>query len=148
MTSLKSFGERNFDLTYIRREGAYGIITNSAGDYLVVADEDNNLYLVGGGIEEGETPAVALQREAVEETGCHLTVTKYLGKAEKHWVSSKYPDWSQHNIGHFYEGSIGERITEPQEKEKMCWVSLNYLRKHLFHEHHLYMVECGLKRKR
>ncbi|WP_207696126.1 8-oxo-dGTP diphosphatase [Enterococcus sp. DIV0212c] len=137
---MKSFGQRNYELTYSCRTGSYGIITNQSGDYLVVQSSDGNLFLVGGKIEEGEDPITALEREAIEETGFVLQVNEFIGKAEKHWVSPQYSDLSQHNIGYFYTCSLGEKITDPIEDEPMIWVSLEQLEKNLFHEHHLYMI--------
>lgn len=136
-----SFGQRDDTLEYRKREGAYGIIKNSEGRFLVVKDKDENLHLIGGGIEEGENPIEALLREAIEETGYKIRVKELVGIAEKHWVSPKYPDWSQHNIGFIYECDLLEQVSLPIESEPMLWVTLNDLEKSLFHEHHLYMVK-------
>lgn len=56
---------------------------------------------MGGKIELGEDPVEAICREALEETGCQVKVNNFIGIAEKHWVSEKYPKWFQHNIGVF-----------------------------------------------
>ncbi len=90
------------------------------------------MYLIGGGIKEGETALEALLRESLEETGHKINVRCFLGKAENHWVSSNYPNWSQHNIGFFYLCQLEERVFEPIEKEPLLWVSLSDLEKNYF----------------
>ena len=139
------FGQQDATLEYKKRRGAYGVIKNSDERYLVIKDEDGNFYLIGGEIEEGEEPAEALSREAIEETGYKIRINELIGTAEKHWVSEKYPDWSQHNIGVFYKCDLLEQITLPIEVEPMLWVTLNDLEQHLFHEHQLYMVKKTLE---
>lgn len=141
---VKSFGERNNELAYSRRVGAYAVILNQNGEYLVVQSSDGDLFLIGGGIEQGEDSIDALRREAVEEIGFSLNVGEFIGKAEKHWVSPQYSALSQHNIGYFYVCTLADRITVPLEKEPMRWVSLEVVEEKLFHEHHLYMLKKTL----
>lgn len=141
---MKSFGKRNYNLEYKKRKGAYGIIQDSDEKFLAVKDEENNLFLVGGKIELGEDPIEAICREALEKTGYQVKVNNFVGIAEKHWVSEKYPKWSQHNIGMFYKCDLLKKVALPIEKEPALWVSLSDLEKYLFHEHHLYMVKKSL----
>lgn len=142
---MKTFGKKEASLVYTPRVGAYAIIQNSENLFLVVESLAKELYLVGGGIEGEEAPVDALHRETLEETGYTIQIGQYLGSAEKHFVSAKYPTLSQHNIGHFYCCSLGEKIKEPIETEPMRWVTLDALEKNLFHEHHLYMVKKSLQ---
>ncbi|MCJ0930170.1 NUDIX domain-containing protein [Virgibacillus halodenitrificans] len=138
---MKIFGERNYDLNYWKRTGAYAVIQNHQQQFLCVEDLDGNLFLVGGGVEADEAPENALLRESIEETGHKIQIVETIGKAERHWVSAKYPRDSQHNIGILYACELLERIAEPVEKEPMCWVDFSYLEKYLFHEHHLYLIK-------
>lgn len=138
---MKTFGKRNYDLNYWKRTGAYAVIQNDLQQFLCVKDVDGLLFLVGGGVEEGESPESALLRESIEETGHEVQIIKSIGKAERHWISAKYPRDSQHNIGILYACELLERVAEPVEKEKMCWVDFDDLEKHLLHKHHLYLVK-------
>ena len=138
---MKTFGKRNYDLNYWKRTGAYAVIQNDQQQFLCVEDLDGNLFLVGGGIEIDESPEIALLRESIEETGHEIRIVEQIGKAERHWVSAKYPRDSQHNIGILYTCKLLEKIAEPVVEEKMRWVDFNYLEKHLFHEHHLYLLK-------
>ena len=138
---MKIFGERNYDLNYWKRTGAYAVIQNEQQQFLCVEDLDRNLFLVGGGVEEGESPELALLRESIEEIGHQIQIIKVIGKAERHWVSEKYPYDSQHNIGILYVCELLEKVAEPIEQEIMRWVDFDYLEKHLFHDHHLYLIK-------
>lgn len=77
----------------------------------------------------------------MEETGYKINVLEFFGKSEKHWVSEKYPKWSQHNIGIFYECELNGKVTKPIEQEMILWVTYAELRTKLFHEHHLYIID-------
>ncbi|RAZ79277.1 NUDIX hydrolase [Planococcus halotolerans] len=141
---MKTFGERDFKLNYWKRTGAYAVIQNDQQQFLCVKDLDGLLFLVGGGVDEGESPESALLRESIEETGHEIQIVKSIGNAERHWVSSKYPNDSQHNIGFLYAAELLEKVAEPVEKEIMCWVDYNELEKNLLHEHHLYLIKQHL----
>lgn len=138
---MKTFGKRDQCLNYWKRTGAYAVIQNEDGEFLCVEDSSGYLFLVGGGIEENESPELALLRECVEETGYEMQIIEFIGEAEKHWVSAKYPNDSQHNIGILYAGKLLKKVANPIETEEMRWVSLNHLEKHIYHEHHLYLIK-------
>lgn len=143
---MKIFGKRNYDLDYWKRTGVYAVIQNNHRQFLCVEDSEGNLFLVGGGIEADESPEYALLRESIEETGHKIQIVKIIGEAERHWVSARYPRYSQHNLGILYECELLEKIAEPVETETMRWADFKYLEKHLFHEHHLYLIKQYLNR--
>ena len=138
---MKIFGERNTELNYWKRTGAYAVIQNDDQQFLCVEDTDGNLFLVGGGVDEGESPEAALVRETMEETGHRIRIGTYIGQAERHWVSAKYPHDSQHNVGILYVCELLDKVAEPIEQETMCWVDYTELEKRLFHGHHLYLIK-------
>ncbi|WP_281862855.1 NUDIX domain-containing protein [Planomicrobium okeanokoites] len=139
-----TFGERDYKLNYWKRTGAYAVIQNDRQQFLCVKDSDGLLFLVGGGVDEGESPENALLRESIEETGHEIRIVEEIGKAERHWISSKYPSDSQHNIGILYAAELLEKVAEPVEQEIMCWVDYSELEKNLLHEHHLYLIKQHL----
>jgi 8-oxo-dGTP diphosphatase len=70
---------------------------------LLVFDHDDpalqaGVQVVAGGIDEGETPAEAAIREALEEAGLNLSNPVFLGSVNRHWPEAKNPN--QH--WHFY----------------------------------------------
>lgn len=75
------FGEKSiaFKNPKIRR-GARGIVQRKDGLIAIFNKKNKNEYkLPGGGIEEGENPEVAFEREVLEETGCKITDINLLG---------------------------------------------------------------------
>jgi len=55
------------------RPCAYGLVMDNAGRIAVARSRDG-VFLPGGGIEAGETPETALEREAIEECGWTIRV--------------------------------------------------------------------------
>lgn len=65
---------------YTTRQAARAVLIDPTGKVaLLHVTEDNYYKLPGGGIDEGEDPLRALERELVEETGCQGEVTHELG---------------------------------------------------------------------
>lgn len=135
-----TFGKRDKNLKFKSRKGAYAIIRDARGRFLTIKWKEY-LYLVGGGIDNNETPIDALHREVLEETGYTIKINDFLGVAENHFTSKYYPDLSQHNLGYFYHCSLQEKVAVAQEKEPMVWATLEELEENLFHAHQLYMVK-------
>jgi len=99
------------------------------------------LYLIGGGIDDDETPIDALHREVLEETGYTIKISDFLGVAENHFISKYFPNLSQHNSAYFYHCELLKKVAEPIEQEPILWATLAELEENLFHAHQLYMVK-------
>jgi 8-oxo-dGTP diphosphatase len=67
-SSVPTFGAEAALHPRIVRPSAYGLIRNEAG-LLALARTPEGVFLPGGGIEGGESPAEAVVREAMEECG-------------------------------------------------------------------------------
>lgn len=60
--------------------GAFAIIFDEHGRVLLCHRRDMDVWnLPGGGVESGELPTEAAVREALEETGLHVTVQRLVG---------------------------------------------------------------------
>jgi 8-oxo-dGTP diphosphatase len=64
-------------LAYRDRPGAYGVLLRDG--FALLADQEGDLLLPGGGVDPGETPARALHREVYEETGWRIGPARRLG---------------------------------------------------------------------
>ncbi len=72
-------------LRYRDRPGAYGVLL--LGDDVLLARQNDDLLLPGGGIDPGETPLRALHREVREETGWRICAARRLGVFARHdWI--------------------------------------------------------------
>jgi len=60
--------------------GVFGIITNEKDEVLLCHRNDYDLWnLPGGGLEKGETPWECIIREAKEETGLDVEISRLMG---------------------------------------------------------------------
>jgi 8-oxo-dGTP pyrophosphatase MutT (NUDIX family) len=66
--------------TPVLMPGVTALIFNDAGEILLHRSADDaKWYTIGGAIAPGEHPAAAAQREALEETGLHVTPDRIVG---------------------------------------------------------------------
>lgn len=78
--SSNIFGEEKAEREYKIRPAAYAVITSESGKIAVIKAR-RGYFLPGGGIEKGETPEKAVEREAIEECGNPVQVLNKLGTA-------------------------------------------------------------------
>ncbi|EPE33228.1 Nudix [Glarea lozoyensis ATCC 20868] len=80
----KTIGSQNKDIRYEERKAVRLIISNSQNQIIIIHVQKGNYYkLPGGGIEDDEDHALAGEREALEETGCKISVGNFLGATEE-----------------------------------------------------------------
>jgi len=63
----------------MRTVGVGGVITNAAGEVLLVRTAKAGWELPGGRVESGEDLLGALQRELLEEAGCAASIGRVVG---------------------------------------------------------------------
>ena len=103
---MLAFGNRDLDLPYRLRPGAYALVFDDAGRVALV-HEDGAWHLPGGGIEAGETPEVALQREVQEECACRARILEPIGEAREFVDRSEQGPLEVH--AHFFRARfVGE----------------------------------------
>lgn len=81
---------------YKRRPGVYAILLQ--GDSLLTTHQANpvpEFQLPGGGIDPGEHPIAALHREAMEETGWHITGLRRVGAFRRFCYMPEYDLWAE-----------------------------------------------------
>ena len=108
----KIFGIKEYS-EYRDRKGAY-LIPFEDG-LIRIVKIPRGLFLIGGGIEEGETDADCIARECAEETGYTVRIDEKIGSAETYTVHSLYGPF--HPIQTYYTGKLLAKNTEPIEKD-------------------------------
>ncbi|MEO1611377.1 MAG: NUDIX hydrolase [Pseudomonadota bacterium] len=116
---MRRFGDRPLPHTaYRRRPGAYGVILDDRGRALIALNEcpGEEVALPGGGIDPFETPIRALHREAMEETGWRIAVTRRVGAYKRFVYMPEYDLWAE-KICHVYLCRAGRRVADPIEPD-------------------------------
>lgn len=105
------------------RHAARAIVRDTEGNIALLHATKNNYHkLPGGGVEDGEDKAAALDRECLEEIGCHIQNVRELGKIEEWRNRCDLPDTGLHQTSFCYIADIrGEKgsptLTESEIEE-------------------------------
>ena len=67
------------------RENAFGIVEKDGRFLMVYTSKDRNHSLPGGGIEPGETPEEAINREFIEEAGFKIKSAEEIVQVHCYW---------------------------------------------------------------
>ncbi len=110
---------------YVRRPGAYAIL--QAGDQVLLTFQDGpdpEFQIPGGGIDPGETPRQALQREVLEETGWRISQIRRVGMFRRFVFMPDY-DMFAEKICHIYTARPCFQVCDPLEPmHSVVWTSL------------------------
>jgi len=124
---IRRFGEApKPGQTYIRRVGAYGILSQGR-DLLLTCqfDPDPDLQLPGGGIDPGESPTTALHREVFEETGWRIAAPRRIGAFRRFAYMPEYDLWAE-KICLIYHARPVRRIGPPTEPaHQAIWMDVD-----------------------
>ena len=111
-----------------------GAIIMKDGKLLMVGNERNYLYSVGGRIKFGETAQEAVVREVLEETGVKMEIDR-LGFVHENYFYGDAPSNLNkliYEISFFFYMKVpdtfaidGESFTESNGKQRLVWVSLD-----------------------
>lgn len=115
---IVQFGTKREGVEYIARPGVYAIATNSDG-HLAVEEVDNKYFLLGGGLDVGETEEEGLRREIMEEVGKSIVSSVFLGKVNQ-YVDAK--DGHFNKQGSFYKVELGEDASIEFESD-LKWIT-------------------------
>ena len=127
----KVFGEPQPGLAYRDRLGAYGIAFDGRGRAAVVYCERKGFFLLGGGMEPGESEADCVRREALEETGRAVAVGEKVCVGEEYTTDLSGRPY--HPSGHVYLAELGEKAAEPAEKDhRLVWLPVEEFQKTTF----------------
>ena len=75
----KVFGKKE-SAEYLNREGAY--LIPLCNNQICVIQTDKGYFFIGGGLENGESHTMCIERESIEETGYRPFIKRKLCSAE------------------------------------------------------------------
>lgn len=137
------FGQKE-DTEYLDRPGAY--LIPICDDKVGVVQTDEGIFLLGGGIEKGETDEMCIVRECLEEIGYTVTVEKHLGSAETYTKHHKIG--FLHPIQTYYRGKLLSKTQEPIEADhKLQWMKYDDLKGKMFLEMQEWAVQLAFDDK-
>ena len=104
-------GKKDKERTYNFRETCFGIVVKN--DTLYCTEKGNEISLIGGGVENGETHIECLKREFLEEAGCIIKSAEPLCIIDCYWITrdKKYME----SLSNIYIVSIIDEIVMPTE---------------------------------
>ena len=141
---MKYVGEKDENVEYRKRPGAYAIIVNKDDDKIGIVKKPTeegieNFYL-GGGIEEGETKLEALKREMIEEAGYTIKNIKELGEVGE-FIFAGDKGYIE-VIASVYIAEFDKKVAEPIEKDHtVLWVKPEEYASKMFREWQRYIME-------
>lgn len=143
---MKEFGEKTEGVEYTRRAGSYAVMIKDDGRIgILKAAGYDDYFLVGGGIDAGESETETLRREAVEEIGFHVEIGEKAGAAIEYFYSEREGKHVAKEC-HFYRTRL---INEAGEKGKheLVWITKDELDR-MHHESYRWIVERELEAAR
>ncbi len=112
-------GEKLPGTKYGFRETCFGICEQD--NKILLVKKDNDLSLVGGGLEQNESKEETLKREFMEEAGAKIKKVEPLCIVDCHWLAAgHYPLRSLSNI--FVISLYNEFVAPTEEGHTPVWV--------------------------
>lgn len=125
------FGAPHAEVEYRHRPSAYGIAFDGKGRAAVVYCERKGFFLLGGGMDPGESEEECIRREALEETGYAVTVGEKVCIGEEYTTDLKGRPF--HPVGHIYLIRMGEKVREPVESDHiLTWLPVEEFQRTTF----------------
>ena len=125
------------DVKYFTRRGAYAIIKKE-NNMIAIANDNNENFLLGGGIEKDETEIEALKREVIEESGYTLKNIIYFDKVKSYEYNKKYGNLEY--VATIYIAEFDKKITEPIESNKIIICNPKEYISKIKHEYQRYVL--------
>ena len=139
----KIFGQKK-DVVYVDRAGAYLIPLRE--DTVGVIETPKGYFLLGGGIDAGESHEACLYRECLEETGCVASVGACVGSAEAYTVHPTVGYF--HPIQTYYIGEISEAVDVPLESDhRLVWLKIDTAAHQMYSEMQRWAIRMAINGK-
>ena len=134
MDLIKTLSDFDFDIIPLIfnnpriRHGARGIVFNDKNNIAILnKTKKNEFKLIGGGIEKNEDPAIAFQREVLEETGCVVEIDNCLGAIKEEKSQDNFIQISTVYVAHVVKDTKQLKLTsdEIEDGATLLWLPLN-----------------------
>lgn len=126
----KIFGIKE-NVDYLDREGAY--LIPSCNNQIGVVKTPKGYFLLGGGLDIGESHLACIERECREEVGNLANVKGKLCSAETYTLHPTIGYF--HSIQTYYYGELLEKVSTPIETDHvLCWIEYDKLMGKMFLE--------------
>jgi len=126
----KVFGTKE-NVEYTDREGAYLILIRD--NQVGVVKTPKGFFLLGGGLENGESHIECIERECIEEAGVAVVVKDKICSAEtycRHDIIGYF-----HPIQTYYIGELVSKVASPIEKDhEFMWIEYDELKGKMYVE--------------
>ena len=137
------FGTKE-DAEYFDREGAY--LIPFSGSKVGVVRRPEGFFLLGGGVEKGETHKECIERECMEEAGYRVSVGEKVCSAEKYCFYETIGFF--HPIQNYYLGALLSKESEPIETDhEFMWVEYSEIKGKMFSEMQEWALEKALEKR-
>lgn len=121
MADIPEFGQREPNVVYTDRPGAYGFLFNKHRE-LAVIQTSWGAFLPGGGLDAGETELQGLSRELWEEMGVKVQSAQLVCQAVQFLYSRHYKKHFR-KIGSFFLVEVAQPILLKMEDEhELLWM--------------------------